>query len=180
MSVATKINVPTASEVNAKNQEIFSNLNSALGFVPNLYATFAHSENALGDFLTFANGNTSFSGQEKEVIDLAISNVNNCAYCQAAHTAMAKGAGFSDEQAIELRKGGASWDSKLNTLARFARSFATNRGRVEDSLKDEFFAAGYNKENLVDFVVRAGIINITNTFHNLTEVEVDFPAVPNV
>ncbi len=180
MSVATKINVPTASDVSAKNQEIFSNLNSALGFVPNLYATMAHSENALGDFLTFSNGKTSFSGKEKEVIDLAISNVNQCSYCQAAHTAIAKGAGFTEEQTIELRKGGASWDPKLNTLARFARSFATNRGKVEDSLKEEFFAAGYNNENLIDFVVRAGVINITNTLHNLTEVEVDFPAAPSL
>jgi len=180
MSTATKINVPTSADVNPANQEIFSNLNSALGFVPNIYAAMAHSNTALGRFLTFSNGETSLSNQEKEVIDLAISNVNACSYCQAAHTAIAKMNGFTDEQALELRKGGASWDTKLNTLARFARSFATNRGRVEDSLKQEFFDAGYTNENLIDVVVQAGVINITNTLHNVTKVEVDFPAVPNV
>ena len=180
MSTVTKINVPTAQEVSPQNQEIFKNLESALSFVPNLYATMAHSNTALGSFLTFANSETSFDNKEKEVIDLAISNVNECSYCQAAHTAIAKMNGFTDEQALELRKGGASWDSKLNTLARISRSFAQNRGRVSDELKQEFFNAGYNNENFIDLVVRAGVINITNTLHNFTEVEVDFPAVPAV
>lgn len=180
MSTATSIKVPTAAEVTPQNQEIFNNLNSALGFVPNLYATFAHSKNALGNFLTYANGETSFSKKEKEVIDLAVSNVNNCSYCQAAHTAMAKMNGFTDEQALELRQGKASWDTKLNTLGKISRAIAENRGNVNENLKNEFFEAGYNEENLIDLVVAVGIVNTTNLMHNITGVEVDFPAVPAV
>lgn len=180
MSTATSIKVPTADQVTPQNQEIFKNLNSALGFVPNLYATFAHSENALGNFLTYANAATSFSKKEKEVIDLAVSNVNNCSYCQAAHTAIAKMNGFTDEQALELRKGAASWDPKLNALSKISRSIAETRGNVGDAAKAEFFTAGYNEENLIDLVVAVGIITTTNIMHNVTGVEVDFPAVPNV
>jgi len=180
MSTATTIKVPTMDSVTPQNQEIFKNLNSALGFVPNLYATMAHSKNALGNFLTYANAETSFSKKEKEVIDLAVSNVNNCSYCQAAHTAMAKMNGFTDEQALELRKGGASWDSKLNTLGKISRSMVETRGNLSNELKTEFFEAGYNEENLVDLVAAVGIISTTNLLHNVTGVEVDFPAVPEV
>ena len=180
MSTATSIKVPTAEMVSPQNQEIFKNLTSALGFVPNLYATMAHSDNALGNFLTYANAATSFSKKEKEVIDLAVSNVNNCSYCQAAHTAMAKMNGFTDEQALELRAGKASWDTKLNTLGKISRSISENRGNVTQEMKAEFFTAGYNEENLIDLVVAVGIITTTNILHNVTGVEVDFPAVPAV
>ncbi len=180
MSKETSIKVPTADMVTPQNQEIFKSLESALGFVPNLYAAMAHSKNALGNFLTHANGATSFSKKEKEVIDLAVSNVNNCSYCQAAHTAIAKMNGFTDEQALELRKGKASWDTKLNTLGKISRAMSENRGNLSKEMKAEFFAAGYNEENLIDLVVAVGIITTTNFMHNVTGVEVDFPAVPEV
>ncbi len=176
MSTLTKFRVPTREEVSPENQAIFDKLNSGLGFVPNLYAAMAHSKSALGNFLDFANGATSFSKKEKEVIDLAISQVNDCKYCQAAHTAIAKMNGFTDEQILELRAGGASWDAKYDTLAKFSKSLAENRGRVDENFKAAFYDAGYTDENLVDLVIAAGIIGITNTFHNLVGVEIDFPA----
>jgi hypothetical protein len=47
----TTFNVPTRSEVSENNQVIFDNLNKAIGFVPNLYAAFAYSDTALGNYL---------------------------------------------------------------------------------------------------------------------------------
>jgi hypothetical protein len=40
--------------------------------------------------------------------------------------------GFTDDQIIEIRKGGASWDNKINILAATAQQIAkqrTNRSR---------------------------------------------------
>lgn len=170
-----RINPVAFENASEKNQEIYNTLQKAVGFVPNIYAAMANSENALGNYLTFSGGKTSLSNKEKEVIDLAISEVNGCRYCQSAHTAIAKMNGFNEDQIIELRKGGASWDQKYNTLARVAKAIAEHRGNISTELKQEFFDAGYNKENFVDLVIAAGIINITNTFHNLTGVEIDFP-----
>ena len=176
----SKINVPTREEVSSNNQAIFDNLQKGLGFVPNLYATFAHSENALGSFLAFSGTKTSFSKKEKEVIDLAISQVNECRYCQSAHTAIAKMNGFSDEQAIELRQGRASFDSKLDALAKISRAIAETNGKVSEEVKENFFNAGYTKENLIDLVTAAGAITVTNFLHNLTDVAIDFPIAPEL
>ncbi len=175
MTTVKKINPVTREEASSKNQEIFDNLKKKIGFVPNIYAAMAHSENALANYLTFSGGKTSLSKKEKEVIDLAISEVNGCRYCLSAHTAIAKMNGFTDEQIIELRNGAASWNDKYDVLARISKSIATNSGKVSDELKEAFFAAGYNQENFVDLVIAAGIINITNIFHNLTDVAIDFP-----
>jgi len=174
----TTFQVPTREEVSEGNQAIFDTLESKLGFVPNLYAVLGKSDNALGSFLTFSGAETSFSNREKEVIDLAVSNVNNCSYCQAAHTAIAKMNGFTDEQTVELRQGKASWDSKLDALAKISKAIAINRGIVDAPTFEAFYQAGYTEVNLVDLVTAVGAITVTNLLHNLTEVPVDFPAPP--
>ncbi|NUO03778.1 MAG: carboxymuconolactone decarboxylase family protein, partial [Saprospiraceae bacterium] len=66
----TKFTVPTRAEVNADNQVIFDTLQGALGFVPNLYATMAYSDSALGNYLQFQNGKTSLTKKEKEAVNL--------------------------------------------------------------------------------------------------------------
>ena len=180
MTTISKFKVPTREEVTPQNQAIFDKLQAGLGFVPNIYAAMAQSKNALGNYLTFSNGATSFSKKEKEIIDLAISQVNGCRYCQSAHTALAKMNGFTEEQILELRTGRASWDNKQNALAKISRSLAETRGKVDQELVEEFYGVGYTNENLVDLVIAAGIIGITNTFHNLTKVEIDFPVAPEL
>ncbi len=168
-------NVPTREEVSANNQAIFDNLNKALGFVPNLYATYAHSENALGNYLAFANAKTSLSAKEKEVVNLAVSQVNECIYCLSAHTAIGKMNGFNDEQILELRAGRASFDNKLDALARLAKNATENRGRTDQAVIENFLEAGYTKENLVDTIVLVGDKTISNYLHSTTKVPVDFP-----
>jgi hypothetical protein len=54
--------------------------------------------------------------------------------------------GFTDEQIIELRRGGASWDNKINVLAQTAVGIAANKGKSRNS-GEEFYAAGYTKES---------------------------------
>ena len=72
------VTVPTYDTVSPSNQAIFDNLKKALGFVPNLYATFAHSETALPNYLAFQNAKSSLSAKAREVINLAVSEVNQC------------------------------------------------------------------------------------------------------
>ncbi|WP_024768980.1 carboxymuconolactone decarboxylase family protein [Aquimarina macrocephali] len=168
-------NVPTREEVNANNQAIFDNLNKALGFVPNLYATYAHSETALENYLNLSNAKTSLSAKEKEVVNLAVSQVNDCIYCLSAHTAIGKMNGFNDEQILELRAGRASFDTKLNALAGLAKNITENRGKANQDVVDNFLTAGYSKGNLIDTIVLVGDKTISNYLHSTTQVPVDFP-----
>jgi len=168
-------NVPTREEVSTNNQAIFDNLSKALGFVPNLYATYAHSDTALEKYLNFANAKSSLSAKEKEVINLVVSEVNNCIYCLSAHTAIGKMNGFTEEQILELRGGTATFDSKLDALAKLAKNVTENRGQASEEAKENFFTAGYNKENFIDTIVQVGDKTISNYIHSSTQVPVDFP-----
>lgn len=172
--------VPTRDSVSADNQLIFDNLHKALTFVPNLYATFAHSEHALGNYLALQNAKSSIKGQAREVVNLVVSQVNECEYCLAAHTVLGKMVGFNDAQIMEIRLGRASFDGKLDALARLVKSIAAQRGRGDQALMDVFFSAGWTRENLVDTLVVIGDKIIANYLHNMTRVPVDFPAAQRI
>lgn len=167
--------IPTKAEVSETNQSLFDNLQKGLGFVPNLYAYFAKSETALGDYLTLQNRKSSLRAKEREVINLVTSQINGCRYCQSAHTVIGKMNGFTDEQILEIRKGTTSFDSKLDALAKFTASVVTNRGKATEESKNNFFNAGYTEANLIDVVIVVGDKIISNYIHNLTEFEIDFP-----
>ena len=170
-------NVPTRAEVSETNQGIFDNLKKAVGFVPNLYATYAHSNNALKNYLDFANAPSSLKAKEKEVVNLAVSEVNGCEYCLSAHTAIAGMNGYTPEQILELRAGRASFDTKLDALARLSQNITENRGNTSEEVLENFFNAGWTKENLIDTISLVGDKTISNYINNTTKIPVDFPAV---
>ena len=169
-----KFTVPSREEVAPVNQTIFDNLTKALGFVPNLYATIAYSDNGLSKYLAFQNAKTTLSNKEKEAVNLIVSEVNGCLYCKSAHTVLGKMNGFSDKQLLDIRRG-QSENPKLNALVKLAESITKNRGRADSILVDDFFAQGYTNENLVDLVLQISDKTAMNYLHNLTQIPVDFP-----
>ncbi|RIV21142.1 carboxymuconolactone decarboxylase family protein [Fibrisoma montanum] len=173
--------VPNRDDVSANNQVIFDQLNAALGFVPNLYATIAYSNNALGSYLQLQNARTSLSKREKEAINLVVSQVNHCEYCLAAHTTLGKMNGFTDDQILDIRAGSAPFNPKLDALTRLTYVIAKNRGQLaDDSALEAFYAAGYTNESLVDVIVAIADKIIMNYLHNITKIPVDFPAAPEL
>jgi len=172
--------VPTRDQVSEHNQTISDNLNKAIGIVPNLYATMAYSENALGSYVTFQGGKTTLRGKEKEAVNLIVSQVNGCIYCLSAHTVLGNMHGLTDDQVIEIRKGGASFDPKLDALVKLAKSITENHGHADNILVDNFFATGYNEGSLIDLIMLIGDKTIMNYLHNLTNVPVDFPLAPEL
>ena len=170
--------VPTRDHVTDANKAVFDQLEKGLGFVPNLYATLALNDTALPDYLALQNRTSTLKAKEREVVNLVVSQVNECAYCLAAHTALGKMNGFTEAQTIEIRTGRATFDPKLDALARFVKETAERRGKPSVDATDELRAAGYTQANLVDVVVAIGDKIVTNYLHGVTQVPVDFPAAP--
>ena len=169
--------VPTRDQVVPANQAIFDNLQKALGFVPNLYATIAYSYYGLSRFLAYQNAKTSLSNKEKEAVNLVVSQVNGCIYCQSAHLVLGKMNGYTDEQLLDIRKE-KSIDFKLNALVRLAAEITRNRGNASPSIVSDFFDQGYTNENLVDLILQVSDKTAMNYLHNLTKIPVDFPLAP--
>jgi AhpD family alkylhydroperoxidase len=170
----TTFTVPTRDEVSPGNQANFDALQKAIGMVPNLYATMAWSGNGLSKYLAYQGAKTSLTNKEKEAVNLVVSQINGCIYCQSAHTVLGKMNGFSEEEILKLRAGH-STDQKLDGLVTLAKDITEHKGHVSGTRLDAFFAAGYDKGNLVDLILQISDKIAMNYLHNLTEIPVDFP-----
>ena len=173
----TTFTVPTRDQVSPASQTAFDGLQKAIGFVPNLYATIAYSDNGLPKYLAFQGAKTSLSNREKEVVNLIVSEVNGCRYCQSAHTVIGKMNGFLDDEILAFRHGH-STDMKLNALVVLTKDITENKGRVSSENLDAFYAAGYTNGNLVDVILQVSDKIAMNYLHNLTEIAIDFPVAP--
>src|SRR5664279_4814753 len=136
-------NVPSREEVSAQNQINFDALKKALGMVPNLYAAIAYSDNGLSRYLAYQAAKTSLSNKEKEAVNLIVSQVNGCRYCQSAHTLLGKMNGFSEEELINIRRG-QSKNPKFEALVKKTKRITENKGHVNNDNLEAFYAAGYN------------------------------------
>ncbi len=174
----TNFNVPTREEVSEENQVIFDNLKKNIGFVPNLYASYAHNDTALGDYLAFQNRKTTLTTKEKEIINLIVSQVNECQYCLAAHTTIGKMNGFTDEQLLEIRSGEASFDEKYDALAKYVKNATVNRSHPDQQYVDALLAAGYTRANVIDIILVIGDKFVSNFLNGTTQIPVDFPEAP--
>ena len=172
--------VPTRDQVSAQNQQLFDTLQKGLGFVPNLYATFGLSDNGLGAYLAFQQSQTkgAFKAKEREAINLVVSQVNECVYCLAAHTALGKMNGFSDHQILQLRAGHADFDPKLDALVKLAQAITVTKGHPATELVDSYIAAGYVQSSVIDLILMVGDKIMSNYLHSMTNIPVDFPAAP--
>ena len=166
--------VPTRENVSEENKAHFDALQKALGMVPNLYASIAHSDGGLSRYLAFQKAKTSLTNKEKEAVNLVVSEVNGCVYCLSAHTVLGKMNGFSEEEILDLRSGSSS-NPKLEALVALAKNITETKGRASQQYLDAFYNAGYNEGNLVDLILQISDKVAMNYLHNLTKVPVDFP-----
>lgn len=175
------ITVPVKEQVNEQSGQIFEAITKKMGKLPNLYATIGYSASALKGILEFeeAFSHSAFTAKEREGINLVVSQVNNCAYCLAAHTMLAGLKGFNSQQIVEMRKG-ISQDTKFETVLKLAKSIAENKGAADASLKNAFFESGYTEGALIDLIGIITVRTFTNYVYALTEIPIDFPEAAQI
>ncbi|MEL4403196.1 carboxymuconolactone decarboxylase family protein, partial [Shewanella algae] len=73
---------------------------------------------------------------------------NECHYCMAGHTTLARMQKMGEDVIAALRAGTALPDPRLEALHRFATLVVRNRGFVEDAEVEAFLAAGFTRRNV--------------------------------
>ncbi|AEW00126.1 alkylhydroperoxidase [Niastella koreensis] len=166
--------------VSTKNQQVFDQIKSLLGAVPNLYSTLAYSENALEAYFRLETSPNSLSAREVAIVNLVVSEINNCMYSLSVFTMIAKQSGFTEEQTIEIRSGCASFDTQLDALIKLTRELSRKKNIETQQLLDAFYMAGYTKENLMDIIILIGDRTISNLLHTVTRVPIEFPLAKTI
>jgi AhpD family alkylhydroperoxidase len=172
--------VPTRNQVSEANKATFDQIKQAFGTVPNLYAILAWNETALPDFLQLQNRQSTLTPQEREIINLVVTEVNDCDYTRRAHSMLAKNHGFTDAQVLAIRKVDVSFDDRYLALSRFVHQTASNGGRPTQESVDALFEAGYDLANFIDIIITIGDQTTANYLYNITRIPVDFPEVPTI
>lgn len=151
-----------------------------LGSVPNLFRLTATSPAALEGYLSLngALGKGALDAATRERIALAVSQVNGCGYCLAAHTYLAKNLAKLDDAEIASNRSGRSEDVKASAAVRFATKIARERGAVNDTDFAAIRAAGYSDAEIVEIVAHVALTTLTNYINEVFKTNIDFPVVP--
>ncbi len=159
-------------------QRLLKGVESKLGFAPNIMRTMANSPSVLQGYLDFSGALSkgSLSPKLREQIALAVSEVNDCQYCLAAHSAIGRSVGLSEEALGDSRRG-ESPDPKEATVLAFTRNVVTNRGRVSDEEVAKLRKAGFTEGDIVELIANISLTLFTNYFNHIAGTEIDFPAV---
>jgi AhpD family alkylhydroperoxidase len=181
MSAATAVTftTPTRDDLTPASQAVYDGVKAAFGQVPNLYAFMAHSANGLSSYLALqsAQANGTFSPVEQQAVFLAVSQVNGCDYCLAAHTFLAGKAGLSSEEILDLRRGQSN-EPRLDAIVKLTVEITKNNGRPSSESLENFFAEGFAEAALIDLTILIADKIVSNYVHNMTGIEIDWPAAP--
>jgi len=170
----------TESDATGKTAQLFSAIKGSMGKVPNAYLTIgSNSPEVLGQMLQLnaALHKGSLSARELEAINLAVSEESGCDYCLAAHTLMAKKAGYTDEQTLELREARFSGDARIDALVQFVQYLVSTRGTVSADRVASFREAGFSDQQVVETIGAVSAILFTNMVNRVNDTVVDFPKV---
>ncbi|AND79901.1 MULTISPECIES: carboxymuconolactone decarboxylase family protein [Streptococcus] len=147
------------------------------GYIPNLIGLLANSPTALETYQTVGaiNRRTSLTATEREAVQITAAVANGCAFCVAGHTAVSIKQVKIPQDVLEALRKGTPIDSdpKLNTLVKFTLAVIHNKGKVGDQALDDFFAAGYSRENALDVVLGVSLATLCNYANNLINTPIN-------
>lgn len=161
--------------------ELFSAITQKVGKVPNLYRTLGQAPSVLAGLLQLGEAldGGSLSAPVKEQIALRVANRNGCDYCEAAHTAIGKSVGLSEDQVINARQGQAN-DDKSQAILQLVDAILEREGFVTDDQLNTARENGLSDAEVLEVTGQVIKNFFTNFVNHLAQTEVDFPAIPQL
>lgn len=175
----SRISIPTSVDAApVSSQPMLAAVQKRLGVVPNLFRLVSNSPAALEGYLglTGALAKGSIPPATGERIALAVSEIDGCGYCLAAHTYLAKNVAKLDDAEIAANRSGMSNDPKADAAVRFAAKVARERGHVSEDDVRAVKLAGYDDAQVVEIVLHVALTTWTNYINEVAKTDIDFPA----
>lgn len=168
----------TDDQAEGQAAELFSAITQKVGKVPNLYRTLGQAPSVLAGLLQLGEvlDGGSLSAPVKEQIALRVANRNGCDYCEAAHTAIGKAVGLSEDQVIDARQGNAN-DDKAQAILHLVDAILEREGFVTDDQLDIAREAGLSDAEVLEVTGQVIKNFFTNFVNHLAQTEVDFPPI---
>jgi uncharacterized peroxidase-related enzyme len=173
MQRITPINLESA---HGRARELLDAVKATLGLVPNMTRAMAVSPPVLEAYLGFAGALAQgvLPARVREQLALDVGQANDCEYCVSAHSVLGKGAGLTDREVLDSRRG-TSADPKADALLRFARAVLEKKGMIADADVAAVRKAGFGDAEIAEVVAHVGLNVFTNYFNHVAGTILDFP-----
>jgi uncharacterized peroxidase-related enzyme len=113
------------------------------------------------------------TAHQREQIALTVGEINDSRYCLAAHSAIGRDVGLSEDDIWLARKAGAN-DAKAEAMLRFTQAVALQRGRVSHEDLVALRGAGFSDAQLIEILANVALNVFTNYVNILFKTQVDF------
>jgi AhpD family alkylhydroperoxidase len=180
LRLMTRIPTHTVTSAPEASRDALKALEAKFGKVLNIHGAMAHAPAVLETYAGIQNALQDkgvLDARTREAIALAVANVDECSYCQAAHTLAGKAAGLSEGQTIDIRRGQVD-DARLGALVTLVREQAGNVGHVQDSSWQAALDAGWTDVELTETSAVVALNLFTNYFNHLVQTDLDLPPAP--
>ncbi|WP_433296305.1 carboxymuconolactone decarboxylase family protein [Pseudonocardia sp. CA-142604] len=176
MSTLSKVEPADATEPVA---EVLAEVKKALGAVPNMAKTMAHSPALVRGWLALSGALSAgvIPAPVREQLALATAEYNDCEYCLSAHSFIGSKVAKLDPDEIERARHADSADPHVAALLALSDAIARGRGIVEDAALETARAAGVTDAEIAEVVGNLALNILTNYFNILADTDNEFPLV---
>jgi uncharacterized peroxidase-related enzyme len=165
--------VHTAETAPAASRPLLEEIGRNFGFVPNLFGVFAESPAALRGALDIyeAFSASSLSRAEQQLLMLAASEANDCEYCVAAHSTLAKKMAKVAPSLVDaVRRRAPLADASLDALVTFTRKVVEQRGVLASAEVTAFLDAGYTRAQVIEVLLGVGMKTFNNYVDHIAHI----------
>ena len=162
----------------ASNEQraVLNSFEQAMGGVPNMISTIAHSPAVANAFLVFSQtlSTGSLKPHLRARLALFVGQAHDSGYCVSIHSALGAKVGLSDDEIIAARRG-TSADTRVATALSFTRKLVRERGKVSDADVAELRSSGFSDGEIGEIGAHVALNIFTNYFNHVAGTEIDFP-----
>lgn len=172
----TALDLEPAADLGPKTKAYFDKCQEKLGMIPNVLLAYAFDEAKLSAFSTMYNelmlGDSGLSKLEREMIAVAVSSVNHCYYCLAAHGAAVRqlsGDPALGEQMV-MNYRAADLDEKQIAMLDFAVKLTEQPDKIVEADRQALRDAGFGDRDIWDISATASFFNMSNRMAAATDM----------
>ncbi len=167
----------TPATANAAQKEILDQAVKAVGFLPNMYVNMVNAPAVLSTYLhgyALFRSESGLKPAEQEVVFLAVSRVNGCTYCTAAHSMIAdKKSGVPADVLKAIRAGQPIPDPRLAALFALTTEMVRTQGRPSASAIQAFLGAGFQEKDVLYLILAIAVKTLSNYTNHAFATPVD-------
>ena len=165
---ALKLKKSEREDLSPEIQKYFKICDEKIGFVPNVLQAYSFNEEKLKPFMAMYDelmlGESELSKLEREMIAVAVSSVNHCFYCLAAHGSavrrISKDPALGELMVMNYRI--ADLEPRQRAMLDFAVKLTEKPHEIMEGDREKLGNLGFSDEAIWDISAVAAFFNMSN------------------